>query len=180
MDEYNGFISLDRKILQWEHWKKSKITHLFIYLLLKAEFRDVKRDGILIKRGSVQISLPKISSETGLSIQNIKTALKALVKTKEVTDKKISGRRIITVVKYNEYQLPNRHLTDNLTDNTNDATPHGDYNSERKGVKGNRKTNRRKQLPSYSINNTITNSIGDPAFGKAGRTDKSIWGDDPE
>ena len=84
-------------------------------------------------RGSVKLSLPEICKETGLSRQNVRTAIKNLKLTESLTEyltKQTNATiRIITVVKYDEYQRPNRIA------------------------------NRIANLPSYYKNNIITNNI---------------------
>ena len=98
------YIKLYDKILQWEWFGHPNTVCLFIYLLLKANYKDTKIAGKVIKRGQVVTSLPKISTDTGLSIQQTRTALLHLISTGEVTDSSNPKYRIITVVKYDEYQ----------------------------------------------------------------------------
>lgn len=113
MNKAGGFITLQRQILEWQWFKDTNTLCLFIYLLLSANFKDGKFMGKKIKRGQIATSLPSLAAGTGLSIQNVRTALKHLISTGEVTDNANRKYRIITIVKYNEYQ----NLTDNLTDN---------------------------------------------------------------
>lgn len=113
--EYNSnYIVINRKILRWELWEDHNATRLFLYLLLKANFTDVvdEATGVVVPRGSVKTTLKKLCQETGLSLQQIKTSLKKLKLTESitesVTEKTKAANRIITVVKYDEYQFTNR------------------------------------------------------------------------
>lgn len=113
--EYNSnYIVINRKILRWELWEDHNATRLFLYLLLKANFTDVvdEKTGVVIPRGSVKTTLPKLCEETGLTLQQVKTSLKRLKLTESltesVTEKTKAAIRIITVVKYDEYQFTNR------------------------------------------------------------------------
>jgi len=113
----NGFISLDRKIIHWE-WYKNKTTFaLFIHLLLTVNWEDGRFEGNEIKRGSCATSLESLAKGSHLSIQNVRTAIKHLKSTGEVTEQIFTKYRIITVSKYNEYQTANRVSNKQLTNN---------------------------------------------------------------
>ena len=113
MAKPNGFIVLHRKLVDWEWYKKPSVKDVFIHLLLTANFVDGRFEGQLIKRGQLATSLPSLSAGTGLSLQQVRTALKHLSATGEITDNANRRYRVITVVKYDEYQ----NLTDKLTVN---------------------------------------------------------------
>jgi len=100
----NGWISLHRDLFDWEWYKDSKVLHLWIHLLLIANHEDGYVSGILVKRGQRITSLPKLSEETGLSIQEVRTALKKLVSTGNITDTSTNKYRLITVEKYDDWQ----------------------------------------------------------------------------
>ena len=112
-----GYILIHRKILyEWPHWHDAKTVQLFLYLILKANYEDTIDDGVLVKRGSLKTTLSEIHSGTKLTIQEIRSRLSTLTSTGEITDettdkttgKKMNKYRIITVVKYNDYQFPNK------------------------------------------------------------------------
>ena len=111
MNKAGGYIAIHRQITEWEWYKDSSTKDLFIHLLVTANFKDTRFMGKTIRRGQVVTSLPSLAEETGLSIQNVRTALKHLISTGEVTDKSNRQYRVITIVKYDDYQKP----TDNLT-----------------------------------------------------------------
>lgn len=111
MKEYSDreHIKLNRKILNWEWYSDPCTRDVFVHCLLKANWKDGKWHGYDYKRGQFITSLPTLASELGFSIQNIRTAIKNLKSTGELTDWHDSKIRIITVVKYDEYQSTNRH-----------------------------------------------------------------------
>ena len=129
------FIKLYDKMLQWEWFHHPNTLCLFIYLLLKANYKDLEYHGIVIKRGQLVTSLPKISTDTGLSIQQARTALKHLCSTGEITDDADPQRRVITIVRYNEYQTSTGDSTGNQQTinrrsnrrSTDDLTPSIEY-----------------------------------------------------
>jgi len=139
MNKAGGYISLHRQIQSWEWYKNPNTAFLFIHLLLSANFTDTRFMGKKIRRGQLVTSLPSLANETGLSIQNVRTAIKHLISTGEITDSSCRTYRVITVVKYNDYQS----VTDKLTDNqqtanrqlTDDQQHHNKDNNVNKGNK---------------------------------------------
>ena len=127
----SGWIKIHRKFLDWQWFEKSEAVHLFIYLLLKANHKDSQWQGIDIKRGQFISSLGKISADTGISIQTIRTLLNKFEKTNEIEVKSTNRNSLITICKYECYQdeneptnkpLTNKQQTTNkqLTTNKND------------------------------------------------------------
>lgn len=100
----NEFIKLYRKMLRWE-WFTDPITcHFFVYCLIKANWKDGSWRGIAYKRGQFITSLNSLSKETGLSLQQVRTAIKHLELTNELTSFPHSNYRLITVLNYDSYQ----------------------------------------------------------------------------
>jgi len=127
----SGWIKIHRKFLEWEWFNKSEAVHLFMYMLLKANHKDGKWQGMEVKRGQFISSLGNISNATGISVQTIRTILKKLEKTNEIELKSTSQFTIVTISKYDCYQEQtddtNKPLTNNqqatnkqLTTNKND------------------------------------------------------------
>ena len=102
----NGFITLHRKFLEWQWFTDLNTCHLFLYCLLRANYKNTFWHGISIKKGQFVTSLRTISSDTGLSLQQIRTSLKKLTQglTHELTHESHSQYSIITVKNYSQYQ----------------------------------------------------------------------------
>ena len=111
-----GWISLHRKFLNWEWYKNTNVKTVFLHLLLMANHEDKKWQGIEIKRGQRLTSIENLAKETNLSEQNIRTAIKKLKSTGEITVKVTSRYSLITIEKYDFYQ-PNNYNT-NTQNNT--------------------------------------------------------------
>lgn len=109
------WIKLHSKLLGWEWYKDTNTKVVFIHCLLKANWKDGKFQGKIIPRGSFVTSLESLSQELGLSVQQIRTALKHLISTKELTNESFSQYRIITVVNYEFYQQVNKETNNQLT-----------------------------------------------------------------
>lgn len=99
-----GFISLWRSILDWEWYDDINTTRLYIHLLLTANYEDKEWHGIIVKRGSRVSSLEVLSNETNLTIQQVRTALKHLETTGELTRSKYAKFTVFTLNNYNKFQ----------------------------------------------------------------------------
>ncbi len=110
-----GWIKIHRKFLDWEWFNKSEAVHLFIYLVLKANHKDGQWQGIDIKKGQFITSFGKISTDTGISLQTIRTLLKKFEKTNEINIQTTNKFSIVTICKYECYQQENEPTNTLLT-----------------------------------------------------------------
>ena len=130
------FITLHRSFRTAAWYKHPHCAQLALHLLLEANFKDFKGvfngTEIMVKRGQLITGRKILSSETGLSEQNIRTALKVLSMCEFLTIKSTSAYSLITIVNYGKYQdkstsestndqpTPNQRLTnDQPTPNHN-------------------------------------------------------------
>ena len=127
MNRANGFIALYRKMLDWEWHNNPNTLSTFIHILLGANHEDGVSKGVLVKRGQLLTSLPALAKETGQTMRQVRVSLDHLKMTGELTDESTNRYRIITVVKYDDYQNNDRQNGRQMTDNTADkrqATGH--------------------------------------------------------
>lgn len=114
-----GFVVIHRSMLLWEWYPSSPTKDLFFHLILTVNWTDGKWMGNTVKRGQRICSLPKLSGETGLSIQQLRTAIKRLRATGEITCEKVrvdnTPSTLFTVNNYDAYQLPTAGSTDEPT-----------------------------------------------------------------
>lgn len=108
-----GWISLHRKMLEWEWYTDANVCRIFIHCLLKANHKTKKWRGVTIKRGTFITSIKNLSHETGLSNQQVRTALQKLTDSGEINKQTTSLNTLITVTKYDEYQNSNKAITNN-------------------------------------------------------------------
>tara|TARA_R110002096_G_scaffold232683_2_gene422596 strand:- start:3906 stop:4292 length:387 start_codon:yes stop_codon:yes gene_type:complete len=99
-----GWIKLHRSLIKWEWFSDSKVSHLFLYILLNASHNEYKWKGKIFTKGQMPFGRDKASIETGLSIQSIRTALKKLELTNELTIESSRQGTVITVVNWDKYQ----------------------------------------------------------------------------
>lgn len=115
--EDGTWISIHRKFKDWQWYKNINVKTLFIHLLLKANFKDNYWKDMEIKRGQVLTSIEHLSQETGLTVQQTRTAINKLKSTGEITIKSTSQYSLITIEKYNIYQKNDKKITNNVTNN---------------------------------------------------------------
>jgi hypothetical protein len=106
-----GWIKLHRQIIDWEWFTDTTTFRVFLQLLLKANHKEKKYRGMVLKIGTVITSREILSFETRLSIQQVRTALDKLKSTNEITIKTSSQGTIIEVVNYAKYQLVTNEVT---------------------------------------------------------------------
>lgn len=115
----NGYILIHRKLLNWQWYKDSNTLHLFIDLLLDANYEDSKFGFQTIKRGQCLTSLKRMHENTGLTFQQIRTSLDKLQKSGEINKQTTNRYSIITINKYNDYQELNKQITNKQQTNNN-------------------------------------------------------------
>ena len=120
MNRANGFIVLHRKLLDWEWHDSPNTLSLFIHILLGANHEDETVNGIEIKRGQLMTSLPSLARETGQTEKQVRCSLNHLIRSGTVADRSTNKYRIITVLKYDDYQKQGRQKGRQRADNWED------------------------------------------------------------
>lgn len=110
------YIKLYRKLVNWEWYTDITTFKLFMHCLIKANWKPGRWRGHQYKRGQFFTSLASLSKETGLSVQQVRTALNKLKSTGELTELLYPKKRLITVVCFDKYQGEQQ---DNQQDNNN-------------------------------------------------------------
>ena len=98
------YVKISRKILDWEWYTDINTKVLFLHILLKANWKPSRFQGTEVPRGSLVTSQQNMATETGLTIKNVRTALKHLENTGEVAVSRHPKFSVITVKNYNQYQ----------------------------------------------------------------------------
>lgn len=114
---HRGFITLHRKIVGWEWYSDVNVFRVFTHLILTANWEPKKWKGELISRGQKVISIQKLAQETGLTEQSVKTAIKKLKSTGELTSKSTNKYTVVTLINYDFYQDKEKQLTNKTTNN---------------------------------------------------------------
>lgn len=117
-----SWIKIFRELLQWEWFQKPEMVQLFIYLLLKANCADKQWQGITIKRGQLATSNGKMRQDLGLSEQQIRTCVKRLISTGEITYKSTNRYVIITICNYDKYQTIENPINEQSNEQINNQS----------------------------------------------------------
>ena len=135
-----NFIKIDRKILKWEWWSDINTFRLFMYMLISAYWKDGNYKGKIIERGSFPSSISELSKETNLSVMEIRTSLKHLQLTDEITSKATNKFTIFTVVNYNLYQTDNKQDSKQITGNLTNSILKESKNKRTEEIKEDKNT----------------------------------------
>lgn len=112
-----GWVKLYRQITEWEWFTDPATAHLFIYLLAKANRKPTRRKGVEIPAGGLATSREALSKATGLSEQQVRTALKHLISTNEITKSATAKFTLLIVNNWDCYQHDNQQNNQQLTSN---------------------------------------------------------------
>lgn len=106
-----GYVSIHREIMKWEWYKDSTVKDIFLHLILRANHIEGSFRGQIIKRGQLITSQERLAEELGLSRQQVRTGLKKLEKTEEITILSANKGTLITVNNYDLYQSNDNRTT---------------------------------------------------------------------
>ena len=129
----DGWVKVWRRIDEWEWYQDANTFRLFIHCLIRANHAPKKWMGMTIKRGQFITSRAKLAEELGLGVQEIRTSLKRLKLTSNLTIKTTNRWTLITVEKYAHFQdwesksnqQSNQQSNHQLTTNKNEKKEEG-------------------------------------------------------
>lgn len=111
-----GYIKLYRSILEWEWFTVPNTRDVFIYLLLIANHEQKTWKGMVIERGQAVTSYQKIAQALTMTPDEVRTAIKHLKHTGEITYETTSQFGIVTIKNYCDYQdIPTQNPTPDST-----------------------------------------------------------------
>jgi len=141
------FIKLFRSLIDWEWYDDINVKVLFIHLLLKANFQDKNWRWIEIKKGEYLTSISNLSKETGLSAMQIRSCIKKLILTKEITNKTTANYTLLKLNNYEKYNWDNKQINKPITNEQQTNNKRVTTTKERKEYK--------------ESNNILITNIGD-------------------
>ena len=148
MAEQEGFVKVDRNMLHWKWMTEPLTAHLFIVMLLKANYKDLQFKGKLIPKGSFVTSYQSLCNLSGLSVQECRTAIKRLKSTGEITNETSNQYQVITIVNYKQYQNLTSKLTSEQQATNKRATSEQQQVKNIKNIKKGRKEKNKEKSPS--------------------------------
>lgn len=140
-----GWIKLHRQLLDKAIWHEStpeqKVILITLLMMANHEEKEWEWKGqkYKAKPGQFITSLPQIAKECGkgITVQNVRTALKRFEKYDFLTDESTNRNRLITIKNWGFYQARGKELTDNLTGNQQAANRQLTANKNDKNDKNN-------------------------------------------
>lgn len=134
MAEHSTFIKLDRNMMRWRWYKNGPVMRLFIHLLFKANVTDGNFEDITVKRGQLVTSIHQLSTQTGLTDKQVRTALEHLKRTNEVASTSSNRYTLITLQNYDAYQGAgaNKRASKGQTDGKQKANKGQQYKNNKK------------------------------------------------
>ena len=100
-----GWIKIHRKMVDWEWYSNPTTFCVWMHLLIEASHEYKVWRGFTIAPGQLIASVKSLSRSTGLSVQQVRTALRNIQTTHEITIVATNRFSIITICKYDEYQV---------------------------------------------------------------------------
>lgn len=101
---HKEFVKIYRRMLNWDWYTDIPVKVLYLHCILRANWKPDEWRGIAIERGQFVTSLQSLALETGLTLQQIRTALSKLIDNRLITDFVMGKKRVITVLNYDSFQ----------------------------------------------------------------------------
>lgn len=98
-----GWVKIYTKVTNWEWYSNPNTFCVWMHLLIEVNHEPKMWQGLLIQAGQIVTSLASLSATTGLSVRQVRTALKNLQATNNVTIQATNKFSIITLCKYGIY-----------------------------------------------------------------------------
>ncbi len=129
-----GWVKLHRQLLRNPIFQNDKLFRVFIYLLLSARHTDGDQligDTIVpLKKGQWATGRIAISRDTGLTQQNVRTALNKLEKLNILTIKPTTKFSVFSIVNWDKYQQDNQQVTNSQPTSNQQVTTNNNVKNE--------------------------------------------------
>jgi hypothetical protein len=113
----DGFIKLDRGLLNWEYWEDDAMVKTWVALLILANHEDRVWNGITIRRGQLVTSLGKLEKLLAHKKGTIRSTIARMKRAQQITQESTQRYTIITVCNYERYQGVNSYTAHNTAHN---------------------------------------------------------------
>ncbi len=158
----NGFISLHRKVIEWEWYTDPDTFRVFIHLLMMANYAPAKVRGRDVARGQHITSTVRLVDTLNISFSRVRKALKRLREGGEIIVENPSNRfSLVTIVKYDSYQLsPDELVTLELSKTQADDNQTSTNNKNNNNNKNNKDAcNVHDWKKTYMANQRLQNAV---------------------
>lgn len=115
MNKDGGFIKLYRSILDWEWIDDPNTVATYVYCLARANHATGKWHGEIIQPGQFLTSYAHMAKKLGLTVNQLRTAIKHLKSTHNITCQSTHAGTLVTVENYGMYQSAGEKTTNRIT-----------------------------------------------------------------
>lgn len=150
-----GWIKLHRKITEWEWYTETNTFAVFMHLILTCNFKPTRWRGIELEVGESIKALGTLAKETKLSVRNVRTAIKRLKSTGEVTERKHGKHRILKLKNYKQYQLGDTESDNEVTRKRQGSDKEVTIDKECKKGKNEKNEKKRENTPEQQMKGFI-------------------------
>lgn len=139
------YIKLFRDIQQWRWYTDGNTARVFVHILLNAKYKPTEYKGYTIEAGQCIFGRKKWAEDLNMSERQVRTAIEHLKSTNEITTKSTNKFTVITVVKWEFWQMGEGYSTNKPTNNESNKRPTNDQQTttykEYKNTKNVKNTN---------------------------------------
>lgn len=131
MTTMNGYIKLHRKLIEWGWYSDANTKALFLHLLLTANYRPREYRGVQLNPGDTVVGFKALSEQLGMTVNQVRTAMRHLEETGEITRKSTNKFSVVTIAKWEDYQLEEVESTNKSQTNHKQTTTPKEGKKER-------------------------------------------------
>ena len=115
IDLTRGFVAFPRGLTDWEWYTEPNTVRLYFHLLLTANWKEKRWQGITIHPGELVTSRAQLAKQLRMSEQSVRTALEHLQSTSCVTSRTGPRYSVITINNYAELVGSNQLINQLVT-----------------------------------------------------------------
>lgn len=101
------WIKIYDRILEWEWWSNALMVKAWVFILVSANSRQKRWQGMIIERGQFVTSQSKMARELDCNRKTVRKILDRLISVGQITASVDNSKTIITVCNYDNYQENN-------------------------------------------------------------------------
>jgi len=118
-----GFVKIDRKITEWGWYKDANTFRVFFHLLMTANFKKSMLEGHEVNAGEAVYSREGLAKILKISVAQVRTAIKHLKTTNEITTRSASKFTIATITNWAFYQSGEERVSSEMTSDVAAESP---------------------------------------------------------
>lgn len=101
------WIKIYDRILEWEWWSNALMVKAWVFILVSANSRQKRWQGMIVERGQFVTSQSKMARELDCNRKTVRKILDRLISAGQITASVDNSKTIITVCNYDNYQENN-------------------------------------------------------------------------